>query len=234
MNKLIFGTMASGLLAAAANGVIIDTFDISQSAVATMGGGDQANTAAGASILGGERELFSDHMMGGGSISAVSNAAADGLLSFSSDAGTFGMGKIVWDGNDNNTGVFNPTGLGGVDFTEGGSHDRLVIRVYSADLPAELRFTFYTDAGNTSEASLMIPGGIFAPGGDVELPYASFTTMAGAGADWTNIGAIRMEILPSGPDTDLRIDFLQTATPAPGALAIAGFAGMLGARRRRR
>jgi len=233
MNKLILGTLTTGLLASAANGVIIDTFDLSQSAVANSGG-DQATLADGASVIGGERELFADYMMGGGSISSVANQAADGLLSFSSDAGTFGMGMIIWDGDDNSTGVFNPIGLGGVDFTEGGTQDRIVVGVYSADLPAELRFTFYTDAGNTSEASLMIPGGILAPGGTYELPYAAFGVMAGGGADWTNIGAIRMEILPAGPDADLRLDFIATATPTPGALAVAGLAGMLGARRRRR
>ena len=232
MNRIMLGAIMTGLASATANaGILIDSFETTQSCTANMASPSDASALAGPGIIGGEREMFADWMMGANDVQEIANSSSDGLLSFSLGADTAGMGKLIWDGPDNSTAVFNPLGLGGVDLTDGGVDDRLVVAVVFDDLPASLRFRVYSDAANYSQYYLMLPGGIFGAV-SLEIPYAAFATVAGSGADFSNVGAIELGIFPDMEATDISIDSIETA-PTPGSLALAGVVGILGLKRRR-
>lgn len=234
MNRILFGAIATGLAAATANAsILIDSFETTQTCLANSASPNVSNTVNGAGIIGSEREMFADWIMGANDVQEIANSSNDGYLNFNLGADTAGMGKIVWDGPDNNTGVFDPTGLGGVDLTDGGVDSQLTVRIVFDDLPISLRFRVYSDAANYSEYYLMAPGGIFGAI-DVPIPYASFNVAGGAGADFTNVGAIELGLFPDMAATDVQIDFIQTDVPSPAPLALAGLAGLAGAKRRRR
>ena len=69
--------------------------------------------------------------------------------------------------------------------------------------------------------------------------FASFSTISGTGADFTNVGAIELEIQGKFPATDLQLDFIKSGTtviPEPSTVVLTGL-GLLAFvlyRRRRR
>ncbi len=232
MKNQLIGTMAVVALATSANAVIIDDFSVDQMVMATSASTD-ASAVNGAGIIGGERELIARNVVGSGALSEVVNMTTEGKLDFSLDVDTIGQGKIVYDGDDNPDGSIsdsspNRTGLGGIDFTADG-HTALALGVCIADFPFEVIYRVWDMDENDSSYTLAIPGGIFA---DTEflVPFSDFT----GSADFSNIGAVKVLINPMFGNTDLQLDYIRTDVPTPGALALAGAAGLLGARRRRR
>lgn len=238
MKTFIFGVIVSGVAAATANGMIIDTFETGQTVVADMNTTTDMNSVSGPGILGGERDLSAFWTNGPNDVEHVANASNDGLLSFSLGADTSGTGDAVWDGTDASRGLaVNYTGLGGVDLTGGGTDDRLGVKLVFNDLPSTtLSFWIYTDQSNWSHASIILPAGIgiTLPMLEIDILYSNFVVGGGTGADFSNVGAIVMEIAPEFPSADTQIDFIETDTPAPGTLALTGLAGLVGFRRRRR
>lgn len=225
------GLVAGAAIAAGAQGaVMIDDFNSYQSVSADQNVFMNATTMPTLGAIGGEREL--EAMYGGGSntVNLVANADNNSILNYNTGAGTIGMGVVIWDGV-NGPGVFDATGLGGVDLTEGGSAVGLVVNVGFDDLPASLDFIIYTNAGNYSRGSIPLAGGIFDQ--QFQLPFASFITQAGAGADFSNVGAIVLNINSTFQGVDLQMEFLGTYVPAPGSVALMGAAGLFGIRRRR-
>lgn len=233
MKTKLIGTLAVIALAGSAHAVVIDSFDADQMCVATMGS-STADAINDASILGLERELIARNVIGGGALSEVTNMTTAGKLDFSLDVDTVGQGKLVYDGDDNADGPISDTspttnGLGGVDFTEGGLHTALALGVCVADFPVDITYRIWDMSGASSQYVLNLPGGIFS---DVEY-LANFSDFTGS-ADFTDVGAVKVLITPMFGNTDLQLDYIQTSVPTPGALAIAGCAGLLGTRRRRR
>lgn len=260
IKKLTYGMAAAGfatiLSVGAANALLIDDFSTGLSgAIANSDGDPNTNFLAvvgifvsggsavfdrssGGGILGGDRELFLDHTSTDGSVGAN---IAGGVFSHANSPMATGTSLLRWDGTDGDTdGLdYNLGGAGlGVDLTEGGTKEDILLLVPFADLSnGFITLTLYTDATHFSTVNVVLPTG-------ASLHRLSLADIAAApsgslgGVDLLTVRAI--ELFADGPaGFDLSVDFIESVpplpVPEPASLTLlgAGIVG-LGAIRRRR
>lgn len=214
--RTLTACFALGCLNGAAHAVVIDTFETDHPAISRTAPADTGTRVdtwvSGAGILGGERELtltLNPTIADGTSLSAdVSSGTYN--LNKDSTAGSFSYAYIVWDGADA-TGTVDPTGLGGVDLTEGGSHDAISISVRNNNNPATVYVVADSSFGYSSRAALNLPGGISSPR-TFTVPFSAFSTLGFNGpATFNNIGALQLQIF-STPAQNLVLDRVQTTS----------------------
>jgi uncharacterized repeat protein (TIGR01451 family) len=206
----------------AAAQITIDDFSTNQSALTLTyppAGTSASSSVSGSGILGGERDVqinLTGGVIAGNTESAV---VSSGFFSYSQDATIAGNTVIQWDGTDGSA-TLNPTGLGGVDLTQGGSQDALQLSVFFDDLPVSVTIEVFTDAGNASTATFNLPGLVFSSTNFV-LPYSSFTTTLGTGANFANVGAITLRMGSTTTAPDVVLDFLQTTALVNAEMTVA-------------
>jgi hypothetical protein len=198
--------------------VVIDDFSTSQAELSlTYPPGDSSSAASvsGAGIVDGERDvairLDGEAPVGSGLRAEV----AAGLLSHSVDDHVLGATILQWDGPDGSP-LLDPTGLGGVDLTAGGTQDALRLRFTAVDGEYGLTIVVFTDAGH---ASVFGSSGFSTGPHEVVLPFAGFLGHLGGGADFTNVGAITLTLGgPGGPNCcfdpypDVTLDLVETSS----------------------
>jgi uncharacterized repeat protein (TIGR01451 family) len=197
---------------------IVDSYDdTTQIANAQVGGPTPVDDATDASeALGGERDFFVDATSGTAGSNVTLRADTGGtsnLLTFATDPGTTGTRIVTYDGDDNDGQTLDPTGLGSVDLTASNAASfRLVI---GTDLVGtDVSIQVFTDAGNSSSAAVAIP--VTAGGTATEvinIRFSDFTTLSGGGADFTNVGAIRLSFEGSAAG-DGEVDIFETVGPS--------------------
>ena len=138
-----------------AHALTIDTWSDAQTTTVITPSGSATTQVTGLGILGGEREITVTRTAG----VAVTMAAAAGSLAYGQIAGSLGTGEVIWDGVDGG-GALDPTGLGGVDFTDAAASTAISIPLLFDDLPASLTLTVYTDGANSSQFSVLLAGNI--------------------------------------------------------------------------
>ncbi len=150
--------------------------------------------------IGGERELVAE-LTAGMTDDIVSIRTVTGRLLVNPDFGAIGRYAVIWDGDgDAPGGGVDPTGLGGVDLTEvngvtGLGQGFALEDVAFDQAGATIRLRVYTDAGSSSQAVLTdIPALVT---NNFFVNFDDFNTLSGNGADFTNVGAIEMEIQAS-------------------------------------
>ncbi|GJM10425.1 MAG: hypothetical protein DHS20C11_27010 [Lysobacteraceae bacterium] len=198
-------TVASSM----ATAVTIDDFSVDHPLIFQNGPGTTATSVAAG--VGGERSIEATVLAGAFLLVDVTG----GTLSHAQSPGTTSTTNVQWDGMDMSP-MLDPIGLGGVDLTDGGIHNAVAITLLFADLNAVLTFNIYTDGANASTYTLVLPGG--ANNQLLVLPYSDFTTLLGAGADPTNVGAIEMFI--DGSTTaglDVQVNLLETISTLTGS-----------------
>jgi len=208
--------------ASRAQPILIDDFSTNQAAQTLTfppAGTSSSSSVSGAGILGGERDVEVDLTAGVIAGNTMSATVSSGFFSYSQDATISGMGKIQWDGTDGSP-TINPTGLGGIDLTAGGTQDAFLLSVFFDDLPVNIVIEVFTDAGNASSLTLATPGLLFSATGFV-LPYSAFTTTLGTGADFANVGAITLTLGSSVTAPDVVLDFLQTTSTLTATKTVA-------------
>jgi uncharacterized repeat protein (TIGR01451 family) len=195
----------------AAQSITVDSFATDQSLMLTFPPAltSASSSVSGAGILGGERDIGIGLTSGVIAGNTVSSVVSSGFLSYSQDATIAGTAIIVWDGADGSD-ALNWTGLGGIDLTNSGQEDALVLSIAFDDLPLNAVINVITDAGNASFATLPLPGLIFATT-NYTIPFSAFTPWAGAGADFANVGAITFEAGSNVTAPDLVVDSVATA-----------------------
>ncbi len=215
MKHLLHGVLVTAVaflaVESASAAIIIDSFDDSQ-VVTQTGIGTAAGFVNGA-MIGGQRDVEVIVTNGETDLEMTADAGGNSLLTHSQDSNVVGSTLVVWDGIDNDPLTVDPTGLGGVDLTGGGILDAIAIRITFDDLPVNLTMRVGNGA-NVSERMLALPGGIFSPILFV-LPFASFATLSGTGADFMDVGVIELMIDGQIGGTDVEIDFLQAITEVP-------------------
>jgi hypothetical protein len=109
---------------------------------------------------------------------------------------------VVYDGPDGDAATLNPTGLGGLDLTGSGALASFVFVVERLDAPGAPGRTIvpatmevYTDSASASRLSIDIEGPVpVDESAQYVFPLAEFNPFLGAGADWSNIGAISLQL----------------------------------------
>jgi len=197
-----------------------------------------AATALGEAV-GDEREIYVERTSANeGTVSGDADMSLSGRFAYSSGIGTTGNALLTWDGADVST-TLAPTGLGSVDLTQAGANNSLHVS-RASDLGATLVFTVYTDGSNYSTFSLGVPANPFVFSSSF-VPFAGFTVAGGTGADFTDVGAITLQVLASGIEgTDVGIDFFEAtfndagSVPEPGVVTLRLVGGALAGIRRSR
>ena len=211
MRKLVICAALSAFGTASA--VTIDDFSEDQAILFQGPVGTTGSTQAGAGMVGGERDIEIEVT---GASSFHSASVGTGLLNHAQGPSTFGTTTVTWDGVDGDETTLDATGLGGVDLTDGGIHNAIAISLFFADSNAVMDFNVYTDGANASTLQLALPGG--ANNELLILPFSDFTTLLGAGADFTNVGAIEMFIDGSATAAvDVQVELLEGVATLSGS-----------------
>jgi len=221
----LLGMFAVVLVAGTAQGAglwTIDSFDVNQFDQAFGPVNSTSSSASGGGILGGTRDMTLSTTAGlpFQRLQGESNLGNTGFFSHSQDSTIIGSTLLEYDGGSVG---FNPTGLGGIDITNGGLVDQIGIRVSVNDLPVDIKLTAFTDGSNFSDFTLSLPGGIFSDT-DFFINLASFTTQGGSGVDFTNLGALQLFIDGQLQGTDLIFDFLSSGQTVPEPVSMLGWA----------
>lgn len=207
------------------SGTVIDSFNQTQQEALAQTGGSTTdeNSADAPEALGGERDLFVMLTSGTGSVQLrVLAFGVNPVLQFDNSAGVVGERTATWDGQDNDGDDLNPTGLGGVDLTDGGASTAFNLLI-GADNPNGLvTIRVFTDGLNWSQGSVAIPntGGLATS--TVILDFSSFIVGGGSGADFSNVGAIQLMIEGSA-SVNGQIDTLEVIGPTVETVDFANF-----------
>ena len=200
------------------------------------------------SIIGGYRDVslvqeFSTMTPVGANV-----FTSDGSLSLSNATDVDSTLSIVWDGDDSPDSI-NYIGLGGIDLTQSGELEGILVNVLSNDLNMDITFNIYTDELNFSTATLNFAAGstdidaffafdsLLNPG-DNRTEFSNAGTSGGA--DFTNVGAIEM-IIGGDPELDAKIAFVESSIEPPtdipesnlSLICLVGIAGLGTAIRKR-
>jgi len=209
-----------------ARAILIDDFSTGQAAFVITPAGSGESRASGPGILGGEREMMLTLVPGFGSVGVGMSVSGD-AMTYGHFASSQGTGRITWDGADGSS-TLDPTGLGGVDFTNAGTEDRIGIPVLVNNLAATMTLIAYTDAVNYSTATVSLPGSV-PPQTPLSVLFTDFTAV-GTGADFTNIGAFSLFI--DGSSTPgLTVGFATIPEPTTATLLLFGLLGVAKLRR---
>ena len=174
----------------------IDTFTTPQTVTASSAGPTSAASSIAASeALGGNRDITSQIVSGTGTFTVAANEFGTAGLQFNSTVAADGNGTVAWDGpNSGNPSVINPTGLDHADLTVGGAATGILINIGGDHPNSSITINIFTDAGDWSTATDQIPN---TGGGSTQatfIPFSAFTTGAGAGATFSNVGAVQIQI----------------------------------------
>ena len=206
--SLALALIIVGVALAAA--VAIDTFDdgpqflIADQKVFTV-----EESVSGA-MVGGERDTQVNWLSGGDLVYVAIDRSDSYRFTFSQGPGVTGNALLQWDSGDGSI-ALNATGLGHRNLTDGGQNDCFVLRVLANDSPVAVTLRVYTDGTNWSRKTIDTPGNI--PDGsvvDLVFPFSSFVVGGGAGATFTDVGAVEMFVDGSlNQGADVSLDFFE-------------------------
>ena len=175
-------------------GLVIDNYADPQALNAQLPATpSNSNSIAASGAVGGFRLVNLEATLGIGLVRVDVDAGNDDQLKYSEESSTTGNALIVYDGQSGANRPVNPTGLGGIDLTGGGSQNAFLLEVASNDIPSIQKVTVYTDANRVSTFDLPLGQSVF----DVFQvgKFSSFSSLPGKlPADFSNVGAITLDI----------------------------------------
>ena len=222
--------LLSAILSFNANAVLIDDFDTGVGFVAdgTTDGFAVSGFMDGVGIIGGQRDVSVELLtnpFGSGSAEITVNS---GFFSANTPSGATGRFIIQWDGDDAGSSVFNPAGLGSVDFLA--SSSALAIDLAFSDLGSMFELLICTNGGLSCDVSSFDFLGF--PGGGTRI--ISWDDAEFDGLDFSDVSAFQATII-GDTSFDLSIDAVATTEVAePNTLALMGMSLLLLARRLRK
>ena len=205
-----YNNMTSELVAPGSIGFLIDSFEASQSVVATPISGVQTATMEG-SVLGNFRDmmLLIETGTSDGKL-RVNPFSLEEHLQIDMSAGVTGIGSVIWDGVAGTSG--QPEHGLDVDFTADGTYEAVALElaVDRAGAGQMLELIVYSGEGNSSTALVEFP-----VVDDVELetlqivPFSDFVGTA----DFSSVSAFQLMIDADVPSLDARIGLLGLIGP---------------------
>ena len=197
-----------------AAGPLIDNFsDDSTPAVDTHppDGSAESVFQASGNAIGGERD-FEAEITSGMSGDEVEVRTDAGMLLFNPDFFAQGIYSLTWDGTDGSS-ALDATGLGGVDFLSGVDDGGICLTDVSFDQSGgQITVTVYSDAMNFSEAVIdnitPFTNNDFFISFDPTSSGLRFEATGGTGADFSNVGAIELEVLSTSQAMDGAMDLI--------------------------
>lgn len=165
---IALGVLAFAAVLPAAGQLVVDDFSTTQSVSLSAINGTITSEISGAGLLGGVRAI---RLTQGASAGSLAGTVAANTLAMSTT--TLGDLEVWWDGVDDDG--FTPTGLGGIDLTNGGLRDRFRLQVLTNDRPTELmRLQIWMNGTDRCEAQFQMPTGT------LEVLFSAFTSCTGA------------------------------------------------------
>jgi hypothetical protein len=202
---------AIGSVAPASAQVVVDDFSTDQTVSHSTVSSSTVDEISGSGILGGVRLI---RLTQGALAGSVSGVVSGGALTMSTT--TQADLEVWWDGVDDN--AFTPTGLGGLDLTNGGQFDRFVLDVSANSLPSDtMRLQIWIDGGNRCEVQFAMPVG------QLELPFSSFTICSGTADSATasqNAGLILLRTVFRPGAWSFTLGFVQSTPVELQALSV--------------
>lgn len=198
-----------------AQALLIDSFMTTSQSLSEAG----TSFMAAAGAVGGSRELtLSTSVPPAIGTIHLDVVIASGVLSYAEPPPADGAFSVTWDGGADD--LLDPIGLGGVDLTDGGASTLFNTNVIDDIAGSTLTFTVYSgDGTDFSVGTMVLPlsEALFVL---ATLPFASFVVGGGAGADFTDVGAIVLENGTGLPSQDIIIQLLETSSiPEPSTFA---------------
>jgi PEP-CTERM motif len=215
--------------ATSAQALLIDDFSVDQTSFIPPGA-PAAISFFGAvpAGVGNSREVTLNRTAG---LGTVEFGADNGIGNIGFAPNSSGTATLNWDGVTDGSNA--ASGLG-ADFTDGGGSSALRI-VLRSDISGPLTIQVSSGIGNYSTASIATPGlGLGAGFTTIVIPFASFAP-TGSGANFANVGAIRVDIGSAFIGHDVQIDVIDTTVPEPTTALLfgLGLAATAGVARRR-
>lgn len=225
--------VAMALASSPAQAVVIDAFYTPQLLNVTPNGFD-ANQILAPEAVGGERdfEIQVDSSLADALISAQGNGEVF-LRIFQAFASSETL-TITYDGIDGSPAV-DPVGLNGLDMTEGGTHDALLVNVNQVTANIDLVVRVYFGDG-TSSATYRLDLPDTPPPLPVILGFGAAPESQVGTVDFSNVRALQFSVINSTTDFFLRLGIIGTfsttgppppppmvpAVPPPALAALAG------------
>ena len=157
-------------------------------------------------VLGGQRD-YKVQLTASTGGQSVQFTTANNKLELNPSSGAQGKYTAVWDGNaDDDGATIDFTGLANFDLTDfGASSGILLDDIFVDQAGATATIRVYTSAANFSTRTINIPAGATS---DLFFKFADFTD-TGTGADFTDVGAIELEINTTVNAMDGNIDLIR-------------------------
>jgi len=206
-------------------GRVIDDFispvGAGQALLANSGGPATVSSfASTVTAIGVERDMVVTATLG--SVQFEANGTAfPGNLNYNANFGATGNAKIVWDGADNNATNLSPSGLGGENLRSLG--DTGFEFAVGTSQPVTLNLIVHSGPANSSTATFNVPVSSL---DTLYVPFTSFVTTTGTGADFSNVGAIELLINAPVATTTTVIDVVRTQVATPFTANFANFIPM--------
>jgi hypothetical protein len=164
------------------------------------------------SVLGGFRTQSATKVSGSLNVDL---SVESGVLNYAQGPDGVGKGRIIWDGNNDGS-TLSAVGLGGINFKQDiaiddPASDGFYLDVLFLDLSAKIKLTVYSAANKASSLTKTLSTPI-AGKSSIKFLFKDFVKLdsASSAADFSNVGAIALEIEGSVPAVDLVIDKLST------------------------
>ncbi len=198
----------------------IDTFDATpQVVVGSTTGVPVTSSLAATETIGGERDMFVNLTSVSGSIELNVDTSTANVLEFIASTTGTGSRIITYDGADGDATTINGTGLGGQDLTANGAVG-IRFRIGADQINGDLTIRIYSGAANFSTATVSIPNTGGTASEEVVVRFSNFATGGGAGATFTNVGAIQLEIAGAAA-VDGQLDLVAAVSPTVVTLNMA-------------
>lgn len=188
-------------------GTTIDRFDEPNppQSIQTSSATPATSSVSGlANAVGGERDLYVERVSGSLNVDLNANFPS-GFLNYSANFFEIGIGRVNWDGVDGSP-LVNATGLGSVDLTNSGLSSGLLTEIGSTRTGTTITYTVHTGSGIGTQ-SVTLPGT-----GGTDKVFVAFDDFTGT-PDFTDVGAIELEINATVANTAVLATFVQSQGP---------------------